>query len=362
MKPDVSKLVEQLIRPEVRELSAYHVPDAGSMVKLDAMENPYPWPGELKEEWLRALEGISANRYPDPAARNLNARIRQAMGVPDGLEVLLGNGSDELIQLILMAVARPGCVILAPEPTFVMYRILSRVLGLNFVGVPLLPDDFSLDLPAMLEALEAHRPAVVFLAYPNNPTGNLFKPEEVRTILRASRGLVVVDEAYTPFARQSFLDALLEYPNLLVMRTVSKMGLAGLRLGWLAGAPEWIGELNKLRLPYNINLLTQVSAEFAFRHREILDGQTVRICKDRRELFTELSSLDGITIWPSHANFLLFRVEGGGADETFASLREQGVLIKKLHGSHPLLDGCLRVTVGTPEENRAFLTAVKKGC
>ncbi len=358
--PDVSRLVEGLIRPEVRELSAYHVPDAGDMVKLDAMENPYPWPGELMDAWLQTLRGISANRYPDPEARNLKARLRQAMGVPVEMEVLLGNGSDELIQLILMAVARPGCAVLAPEPTFVMYRLLSRVLGLTFVGIPLRADNFSLDMPAMRAAIERVQPAVVFLAYPNNPTGNLFEPEDVRAILQASPGIVVVDEAYTPFAGVSFLDELAEFGNLLVMRTVSKMGLAGLRLGWLAGASAWLKELNKLRLPYNINLLTQVSAEFALAHREVMDGQTAKIRVDREALFTELSSLEGVTVWPSYANFLLFRTLSGRAEGTFTALKRQGVLVKKLHGGHPLLEDCLRVTVGAPEENQAFLAALRR--
>ncbi len=353
-------MVERLIRPEVRALSAYHVPDAGDRVKLDAMENPYPWPGELMDAWRQTLDGIRINRYPDPEARRLKAGLRKTMGIPGATSALLGTGADELIQLVLTAVSQTGRTVLAPEPTFVMYRLLTQVLGLAFVGIPLRGDDFSLDAPAMQAAIERFQPAVVFLAYPNNPTGNLFAPDEVRAILRASPGIVVVDEAYTPFADASFLDALAEFSNLLVMRTVSKMGLAGLRLGWLAGAPAWMDELNKLRLPYNINLLTQVSAEFALAHRDVLDGQTARIRADREALFTELSSLGGISVWPSHANFLLFRTAQGRATETFNDLKRKGVLVKNLHASHPMLEDCLRVTVGTPEENQAFLAALRQ--
>jgi len=354
----VSRLVERLIRPEVRRLSAYHVPDPGDRVKLDAMENPYPWPGELADAWLETLRGLTVNRYPDPAATRLKARLRQAMGVPDGVDVLLGNGSDELIQLVLLALAGEGRKVLAPEPTFVMYRLLALAAGMEYVGMPLEPGGFSLDMPAMLEAIEREAPAVVFLAYPNNPTGNLFAPDEIRQILAASQGLVVVDEAYTPFAQASFLGEVAAYPNLLVMRTVSKMGLAGLRLGWLAGDPRWLEELNKLRLPYNINVLSQVSAEFALSHLDVLDAQTASIRAAREALFSALASLEGLTAWPSRANFILFRVAQRGV-EVFESLKGKGVLVKCLHGSSPLLEDCLRVTVGTPDENRAFLSALR---
>lgn len=351
--------VERLIRPEVRALSAYHVPDPGRLVKLDAMENPYPWPGELESLWHEALRGVEVNRYPDPGASRLKARLRQAMGVPEEAEILLGNGSDEVIQILLTAVASPGRTVLAPEPTFVMYRQVAITLGLRFVGVPLRTLDFGLDLEAMLAAIAAHDPAVVFLAYPNNPTGNLFDADAVRQVLEASRGLVVVDEAYTPFAQESFLPELLRHPRLLVVRTVSKMGLAGLRLGWLAGAPAWVRELEKVRLPYNINVLTQRSAELALDHAAALEAQTARIREDREALQVALEAVPGVTVWPSRANFLLFRVARGRAGAVFEGLKARGVLIKKLDGSHPMLTDCLRVTVGTPGENAAFLTALR---
>ncbi len=351
--------VERLIRPEVRALSAYHVPDPGRLVKLDAMENPYPWPGELEPLWHEALRGIEVNRYPDPGASRLKARLRQAMGVPEEAEMLLGNGSDEVIQILLTAVAGPGRTVLAPEPTFVMYRQVALTLGLRFVGVPLRAPDFGLDGEAMLAAIAAYDPAVVFLAYPNNPTGNLFDAEAIRAVLDASRGLVVVDEAYTPFAQESFLGEVVRYPRLLVLRTVSKMGLAGLRLGWLAGAPAWVGELEKVRLPYNINVLTQRSAELALEHTAALEAQTARIREDRQALQVALGAVPGVTVWPSRANFLLFRVAPGRAGAVFEGLKARGVLIKKLDGSHPVLADCLRVTVGTPGENAAFLNALR---
>jgi histidinol-phosphate aminotransferase len=280
------------------------------------------------------------------------------MQVPRAMAVLLGNGSDELIQMIVQTVAAPGRVILAPEPTFVMYRMIAQVLGLKFAGVPL-TDDFALDIDAMLEAIDLHQPAVVFLAYPNNPTGNLFDAAAIRRIITEAPGLVVVDEAYAAFAADSFMGALGEFPNLLVLRTVSKMGLAGLRLGMLAGAPAWLAEIDKTRLPYNINVLTQLSAEFALEHHAVLDAQTAQIRADRTTLLAALKALPGLTVYPSAANFVLFRTPAGRATEIFNALRERHILIKNLSAAGGALADCLRVTVGTADENVAFLTALR---
>ncbi len=359
MKGTTGERVQRLVRPEVRRLNAYHVPDSAGMVKLDAMESPYPWPGDLVEAWLAALGSVTVNRYPDPAAVRLRGRLRAVMGVPAGSEILLGNGSDELIQLILLCLSRPGAKVLAPEPSFVMYRLLALAAGMSFVGVPLREDDFMLDPAAMLSAVREHRPSAVFLAYPNNPTGNLFQEDVVQAVLESTDGLVVLDEAYTPFADASFLPALPAQSNLLLMRTVSKMGLAGLRLGWLAGDPAWIDEFDKLRLPYNINVLSQISAEFALEHMHALMAQTRKIRDARERLFNSLASLPGVTVWPSEANFLLFRLPSGRAVEIFQGLISRGVLVKNLHASHPLLTDCLRVTVGTPEENAQFLDGLQ---
>ena len=349
--------VARWVRPEIRALSAYHVPSSADFIKLDAMENPYHWPEAMVEEWLAVLRDVSLNRYPDPSPAGLKASLGTAMGVPAGMDVLLGNGSDELIQMIAMTLAQPGRVILAPEPSFVMYKMIATFTGMDYVGVPL-AEDFALDVPAMLAAIEQHQPAVTFLAYPNNPTGDLFDREAVRAVVEASPGLVVVDEAYHAFAGDSFMGELGKYDNLLVMRTVSKMGLAGLRLGLLAGPTEWLSEFDKTRLPYNINVLTQVSAEFALTHREVLDTQTQQICADREKLMAELQVLPGVEPFPSRANFILFRVTDAAV--VFDSLKTQGVLIKNMGASEGPLANCLRVTVGTAEENAAFLQALKQ--
>jgi histidinol-phosphate aminotransferase len=348
-----------LLRPEVLAQSTYQVQDADGFIKLDAMENPYPWPGELTEAWLESLRGVQANRYPDPEARALKAALRETLDIPAGAGLILGNGSDELIQLLTMAVAKPGSTVLAPEPTFVMYRLIAGLLGLDYRGVPL-STDFGLDSELMLQAIRESRPAVVWIAYPNNPTGNLFSRPVLEAVLEQTPGLVVMDEAYHPFAGESFLPLLPEHANLLVMRTLSKSGLAGLRLGLLAGQPSWIEQLEKLRLPYNINALSQLSAHFALLHMDSLNSQAAVIRAEREHLLSALGRLPGVRVFPSDANFLLYRVSPRDPVTVFEGLRERGVLVKLMHA--PTLDGCLRVTVGMPAENARFLAAMHELC
>ena len=359
MNPD-PQAPQRWIRPAIQALSAYHVPDAGDLIKLDAMENPYRWPEALIDEWLDILRDVELNRYPDPGAQALSEQLRQSMQVPDGMQLILGNGSDELIQMLALAVSGPERVILAPEPTFVMYRMIAAFAGMQYRSVPL-AGDFSLDRDATLQAVQQYQPAIVFLAYPNNPTGTLFAADDVEAIIQAAPGLVVIDEAYAPFTDASFMSRLGDYPNLLVLRTVSKMGLAGLRLGLLAGPPAWLGEIDKVRLPYNINVLTQVSALFALEHKGVLDEQTQQIRRDRQALLDALRAVPQLEAWPSDANFILFRAPAGRADILFEAMKSRGVLIKNLSAAGGRLQDCLRVTVGTPEENAAFLAALKQG-
>lgn len=356
----MNDLIAELVRPEIRALRAYHIPEAAGLIKLDAMENPYVWPEALTAEWLDMVRTVELNRYPDPQGQALQIALREAMDIPDEMGVLLGNGSDELIQMLALTLSQPVRKVLAPEPGFVMYRMIALFAGMDYVGVPLAADDFSLDLPAMLEAIEREQPALVYLAYPNNPTGNRFDADDMVRIIEAAPGLVIVDEAYSPFTDASFLGLLGDWPNLLVMRTVSKMGLAGLRLGYLVGPPAWIEQIDKVRLPYNINVLTQVSAAFALRHKSVLDEQTHAIRVERGHLFDALTRIPGLHAYPSEANFILIRMAEGTADTIFAGLKERGILIKNLNGAHPLLTDCLRVTVGLPEENAAFLTALRE--
>lgn len=356
-----ARLAARWVRPELRELSAYHVPASAGLIKLDAMENPYPWPESMVDDWLNALRRVRLNRYPDAAAADLKQSLRAAFRIPDELALVLGNGSDEIIQMIGLALAGPGRVVLAPVPTFVMYEMIARFVGAEFVGVPL-AEDFDLDMPQMLSAIDRHQPAVVFLAYPNNPTGNLFAADAIQDLIDAAPGLVVLDEAYHAFAAVSWLDRGPLPDNVVVMRTVSKLGLAGLRLGYLIGADAWLDEFEKVRLPYNINALTQTSAAFALARRAEFDQQARSIVSERGRMAEALAAA-GYRVYPSAANFLLFRASPDTADKLFRELLDAGVLIKNLHRAGTPLADCLRVTVGTPAENSAFLDALPgAGC
>jgi histidinol-phosphate aminotransferase len=357
MTDALNELVAHWVRRDIRDLTAYHVQPARDVIKLDAMENPYTWPDELRDDWVELVRRTDVNRYPDPGAAALTERLAEAMDVPDGMRVILGNGSDELIQMIAMALSGPSRSVLSVDPGFVMYRMIATFCGMRYVGVPLRDEDFSLDLPAVLQAMDEHQPAVVFLAYPNNPTGNLFDADAIAEIIASAPGLVVVDEAYAPFTDASFMPRLGDFDNLVIMRTVSKMGLAGLRLGMLAGPPAWLDEFDKVRLPYNINVLTQASAEFALRNKAVFDAQTAAIVAERPRVAAALGAHAGVTVYPSDANFLLVRVPQGRARSWFEGLRDRGVLIKLLDGAHPLLADCLRPTIGTAAENDALISA-----
>jgi histidinol-phosphate aminotransferase len=345
---------EKLVRPEILALQAYHVADAEGMVKLDAMENPYPLPPALRRELAEVLSRVELNRYPEPTGRKLRALIGRKMNVPQGMELLLGNGSDDLIQIVSLALARPGAVAMYPSPTFVMYSMNAIFTGMKGIAVPL-REDYSFDADAFIERMQAEKPALVFIAYPNNPTGVLYPEEEIARVIRACPGLVVLDEAYHVFARKSFMPRLSEFPNLVVVRTVSKLGLAGIRLGYMAGRPEWIREFNKVRQAYNVNVLTQAAALFVLERLQVLEEQAERIRADRAALGEAIAALPGTRVFPSEANFFLVRVPD--ADATYASLKRQGVLVRNLH---PGLENCLRINVGTPDENRILLTALRE--
>jgi histidinol-phosphate aminotransferase len=358
MSADLSALLAAVIRPDVRAQHAYHVPASAGFVKLDAMENPYTWPESLRAAFGERLARVDLNRYPVPSYTALRQAICAKLGVPAGYDVVLGNGSDELISMLTMACAQPGATVLAPVPAFVMYALSARNAGMRFEGVAL-TDDFSLDMPAMLAAIAQHRPAVLFLGYPNNPTGNLYPAAEIDALLAAMDGigLVVVDEAYQPFAQQSYMGRLPDHPHLLVMRTVSKLGLAGIRLGYMSAHPALLAELDKVRSPYNINVLTEAAALFALEHVDVLDEQARLLREERTALAQALSALPGVTVFPSAANFLLLRV--ADSDAVFGKLLARRILVKNLGKMHARLAGCLRVTVSTPQENAQFTEALR---
>lgn len=355
----IDNLIANTIRSDVRAISGYHVAGADGFIKLDAMENPYHLPEHLLQELGQRLAAVTLNRYPVASYSTLKSRVCGQLGVPAGYDVMLGNGSDELISILCVACARQDrrAVVLAPTPSFVMYQRSAQYAGMDFVGVPL-KADLTLDLPAMLAAIAEYRPAVVFLSYPNNPTGNLFDADAIVAIIAAlgETGIAVVDEAYEPFAEQTFMGRLPEFANLVVMRTVSKLGLAGIRLGYMSAAPALLAELDKVRPPYNINVLTQAAAEFALDHVEVLNQQASALRSARSGLMAALAAMPGVTVFPSAANFILIRVPD--ADDAYAKLLSHKVLIKNVSKMHAVLANCLRITVSTPEENSAFLDAL----
>lgn len=346
----------RIVRADVQAMSAYHVPSAAGMVKLDAMENPYTLPAPLRREIAEVTERAQINRYPDPLAPTLKKRLREVMAISDQFDILLGNGSDEIIQIMIQSCARPGACIMAPGPTFAMYRQYTLVAGLRYVSVPLRAD-FSLDRDAFCSAMAENQPAVVFLSYPNNPTGNLFELDDLLQIIANAPGLVVMDEAYQPFAEHSFLGTLGDFSNLVLLRTVSKLGLAGLRLGYAVGLPEWIGEFDKVRSPYNVNVLTQLVAEKVLSHHDVLDEQARAIRTERTRLTMALASMPGANPFPSQANFVLARLPD--ASKVCEELRERRILVKSMQGMHPLLDGCVRFTIGTAEENALLISELQ---
>jgi histidinol-phosphate aminotransferase len=351
--------VKATVRPKVRALKAYPVAKATGMIKLDAMENPYGLSGEARAEIAAAVANARINRYPDGGGDEVKAVLRQAFALPADAALVLGNGSDEILQMLTAIVAKPGAVVLAPDPSFVLYRSNAELANLRFVGVPLRAD-LSLDLDAMLAAIARERPALVWLAVPNNPTGTLFATGDIEQILAATPGVVAVDEAYYAFADASFLPRVLEFPNLVVVRTLSKVGMAGVRLGYAAAHPAWIAELDKVRPPYNVNTLTQVVVPVLLRHAPLLAEQAAAIRRERTRMAAALAGIRRVTVFPSHANFLLVLVRVPDAGRWFATLKEAGILVKNVDGWHPLLANCLRITIGTPAENNAVLEALSR--
>jgi histidinol-phosphate aminotransferase len=355
------------IRPEVRAMHAYHVQDAEGMVKLDAMENPFSLPLGLQEALGRRLGALALNRYPGARVHALRDALAAYAGVPKGFELMLGNGSDELISLLAMACALPGAAVLAPEPGFVMYAMSAQLQGLAYHGVPLTPD-FELDEAAMLAAIETHKPAITYLAYPNNPTANLWDDAVIERLVEAvgrQGGLVVIDEAYQPFASRSYIDRIAHHHHVLLMRTLSKFGLAGVRLGYLIGPRALVAELDKVRPPYNISVLNCECALFAIEHADVFAVQAAELRVQRGQLIEALGRLPGVQAFKSEANMILVRLQGqdgadvGAAGRVFEGMKARQVLVKNVSKMHPLLANCLRLTVGTAEENAQMLAALK---
>jgi histidinol-phosphate aminotransferase len=360
MTTDVSPLLMQRIRQDVQSMHGYAIQESAGMVKLDAMENPHRLPPALQKALGERLGALALNRYPDGRVNDLRHALAQHAGMPAGYDIMLGNGSDELISLLSLACDVPGACALAPLPGFVMYAMSAQLQGLAFHGVPLTAD-FELDEAAMLAAIAEHQPSIVYLAYPNNPTGNLWNDETIENIVLAQGaqgGLVVMDEAYQPFASRSYMDRIERHSHVLLMRTLSKFGLAGVRLGYMMGPKALVAEIDKVRPPYNISVLDYECALFALEHAPVFAAQAKDLREQRARLQQALAALPGVTPFPSEANMILARVPD--AAKTFDGLKARKVLIKNVSKMHPLLANCLRLTVGTAEENTLLLAALNE--
>jgi histidinol dehydrogenase len=350
--------IAAVVRQDVKSMHAYAIQQSEGLVKLDAMENPFRLPEALQHELGERLGRVAINRYPTSVGAVVKA-LSSYVKLPAGCKLMLGNGSDELISLLALACDLPGATILAPLPGFVMYEMSAKLQGLRFVGVPL-TSRFELDSAAMLAAVEQHRPAITYIAYPNNPTANLFDEAAVERIVEAvgrQNGLIVFDEAYQPFSSRSWIDRVGTLPHVLVMRTLSKFGLAGVRLGYLAGPAALVDEIDKVRPPYNISALNAEATLFALEHADEFARQAALLRSEREKLQGELHAMPGVEAFPSEANMILIRVADGAA--VFDGMKRRGVLVKHVAGLHPLLFHCLRLTVGTAEENRLMIDALR---
>ena len=352
--------LQRVVRQDVQSMHAYAIQPSAGLIKLDAMENPFRLPEGLQRELGNRLGRVAINRYPSDCVAAVIAALQEHVKAPSGSKMMLGNGSDELISLLAMACDVPGNTVLAPLPGFVMYEMSAKLQGLNFVGVPLTAA-FELDEAAMLAAIAQHRPAITYIAYPNNPTANLFDEGVVERIVAAvaeQDGLVVFDEAYQPFSSRTWMQRLAEHEHVLVMRTLSKFGLAGVRLGYMVGAPALIDEIDKVRPPYNISALNAEATLFALQHADEFARQASILCEQRARLQRALASMPGLAAFPSEANMILVRVPD--SKQCFEGLKQRGVLVKHIAGLHPLLKNCLRLTVGTPDENTQMIEALQQ--
>jgi histidinol-phosphate aminotransferase len=336
--------IRKLVKKEVSALRAYDAKEIPCRIKLDANESPYGF-----SEALKAAGKIATNRYPDPQAKGLRKLLARDLGVTQE-NILQGNGSDELIYYLITTFGGP---VLFPVPTFSMYGIISQALGEKNIAVPL-DEDFDLDTEGMMKAVRREKPRLIFLSSPNNPTGNCFSADRILKIVDASRGVVVVDEAYQPFSSEKgFLPLLKDYRNLAIMRTLSKVGLAALRLGFLIADPAIVEEVNKVRLPFNVNSLSQAVAAEALKAKKGFRPFVRTIVSERKRLLEEMEKIEGVRPFPSEANFILFEVDE--PDRVCRALLKKGILVRNLQD---VVQRCLRVTVGTPRENTAFLKAL----
>jgi len=340
------------LRKDIQSISAYHVPNSDNFLKLDAMESPFVPNQDFQNEFTDFLSKVEINRYPNPTADEVEQSLRNLMGVDDSYGVLLGNGSDELIQILAMACGEKDSI-MSFSPSFVMYEMIAKFTRLNYLDSPLI--DFDINLKEALNLIETQKPKIIFIAYPNNPTGNLFNREKIETIIKSTDALVVLDEAYYAYSDDTFLNDIAKYENLVLLRTISKIGFAGVRLGLLIGSQEIVSELNKIRLPYNINSLTQAACRFLLNKKDYLQSHANLIVNERKKLIESLKKYKNIIVFPSQANFVLIKTEE--SEKFFNFLLEKKILIKNLSKMKGLKN-YLRITIGSQEDNSIFSSAL----
>lgn len=340
--------VRKLVKANVRGLRAYEASEIPCKIKLDANESPYGF---------RALPSVETNRYPDPEAKTLRGVIARQLKVKSE-NILHGNGSDELISCLITTFGGP---VLYPVPTFSMYGILSQALDEASFSIPL-DESFNLNVKEFQRVIKMRRPKLIFLSSPNNPTGNAFSYNRVLSIIESASSdlsrpsLVVVDEAYQPYShKRSFLPLIGRHDNLIILKTLSKIGLAGLRVGFMIARKDIVTEVNKVRLPFNVNTVSQKLAIAALREKERMRFCIQSVIRERKRLWHAMEKIKNVEPCPTDANFILFKVEH--SDRIYRGLLRKGVLIRNMRG---VIEGYLRVTVGSPKENNLFLKALEE--
>lgn len=346
----------KFIKPEVLSLKGYHLAKRECTIKLNQNENPFGFPEALKEKFWQRIKNLDWARYPDFQMENLTEKIAEYLQLP-AENVLVGNGSNSLIQALLMVTLSPANRLLVPEPTFTLYDLTGKMLGAEVVAFRLHPEDFSLPLQDILLAARAPHTKLLVLCSPNNPTGNSFAMEDLRILLNEFPGLVIIDEAYQEFSRQDAKPLLSEYQHLVIFRTFSKaMSLAGMRVGYMMAAPEICAEVKKARLPYSVNLFSEIAAALALDELNQLKKAVQEIIVQRENLWPALQQFSSLRVYPSDANFFLVRAKNGAA--LFQHLLNDGILVRDVSG-YPGLENCLRISVGNHQQNQMLLESLR---
>ena len=344
------------IKPEVRALHGYHLTAYDCPIKLNQNESPFDVPDSLKDEILNTVHSKTWSRYPEPMQMDLVEALANHVGV-DAKGLIVCNGSNTLVQLLLGVISAPGVNVVIPSPSFSLYDLYTDIFSGNAINVPL-TDTYEFDVPAISKAAAGENVRLIILCSPNNPTGCAIANTDLDALLSETNALVMVDEAYGEFHTETAIDLLPKHPNLIVLKTFSKaFGAAGLRIGYLIAHPKLRDEIIKGKIPFDINVFSHTAAMTILNHKDLITERIKFICTERDRVYQALEKMDGITVYPYHANLLLFEV--ADPDAVFNGLIEQGVLIRNVT-SYPMLDHALRVSTGTKKENDRFVEALKR--